>query len=64
MEGIIVKDLTQNVIFSTDISASSDQEFVVEFYQCLMDYLPEKYPYKVTKTFDELIDFFEQMDDE
>lgn len=56
-------DLNQTYMFSTDVSTPADQEFVVEFYQCLMDDIPEKFPYKVTKNFDELIDFFEQMDE-
>ncbi|MEH6995729.1 hypothetical protein V7075_24020 [Neobacillus drentensis] len=58
-----MSDLNQNYMFSTDVSTPADQEFVVEFYQCLMDDIPEKFPYKVTKNFDELIDFFEQMDE-
>jgi hypothetical protein len=58
-----MSDLNQTYMFSTDVSAAADQEFVVEFYQCLMDDLPEKFPYKVTKNFDELLDFFEQMDE-
>ncbi|MEC1524180.1 hypothetical protein P9D43_19440 [Neobacillus niacini] len=52
----------QTYLFSTDVTDDENHEFVVEFYQCLMDDLPEKFPYKVTKTFDELIDFFEEMD--
>jgi secreted protein with Ig-like and vWFA domain len=56
-------NLNQTYSFSTDVSAPADQEFVVEFFQCLMDDVPEKFPYKVTKNFDELIDFFEQMDE-
>ncbi|WP_419887382.1 hypothetical protein ACN6MT_18120 [Neobacillus niacini] len=52
----------QTYLFSTDVTDDEIHEFVVEFYQCLMDDLPEKFPYKVTKTFDELIDFFEEMD--
>jgi hypothetical protein len=58
-----MSDLNQTYLFSTDVSTLADQEFVVEFYQCLMDDIPEKFPYKVTKNFDELIDFFEQMDE-
>ncbi|WP_179292517.1 hypothetical protein [Bacillus sp. 7884-1] len=58
-----MSDLNQTYMFSTDVSTPADQEFVVEFYQCLMDDIPEKFPYKVTKNFDELIDFFEQMDE-
>jgi len=58
-----MSDFNQTYLFSTDISTVADQEFVVEFYQCLMDDVPEKFPYKVTKNFDELIDFFEQMDE-
>lgn len=58
-----MSDLNQTYMFSTDDSTPADQEFVVEFYQCLMDDIPEKFPYKVTKNFDELIDFFEQMDE-
>jgi hypothetical protein len=58
-----MSDLNQTNKFSTDVSPASDQEFEVEFYQCLVDDLPEKIPYKVTKTFDELIDFLEQMDE-
>jgi hypothetical protein len=56
-------DPNQTYMFSTDVSTPADQEFVVEFYQCLVDDLPEKLPYKITKNFDELIDFFEQMDE-
>lgn len=58
-----MSDHKQTYLFSTDVLTVADQEFVVEFYQCLMDDVPEKFPYKVTKTFDELIDFFEQMDE-
>ncbi|WHZ00587.1 hypothetical protein QNH48_16085 [Neobacillus sp. YX16] len=58
-----MSDLNQTYIFSTDVSTPANQEFVVEFYQCLMDDIPEIFPYKVTKNFDELIDFFEQMDE-
>lgn len=58
-----MSDLNQTYMFSTDVSTPANQEFVVEFYQCLMDDIPEKFPYKVTKNFDELIDFFEQMDE-
>ncbi|MEH7010909.1 hypothetical protein V7087_08810 [Neobacillus niacini] len=58
-----MSDLNQTYMFSTEVAAAADQEFVVEFYQCLIDDLPEKFPYKVTKNFDELIDFFEQMDE-
>lgn len=55
-------NVNQTYLFSTDVTDDDTHEFVVEFYQCLMDDLPEKFPYKVTKTFDELIDFFEEMD--
>ncbi|NWQ43784.1 hypothetical protein MLOOGBEN_24085 [Bacillus sp. EB106-08-02-XG196] len=58
-----MSDLNQTYMFSTDVSDAAYQEFVVEFYQCLMDDLPEKFPYKVTRNFDELIDFFEEMDE-
>lgn len=57
-----MSDLYKAILFSTDVTAGDDQEFVVEFYQCLIDDLPEKFPYKVTKNFDELIDFFEEME--
>jgi hypothetical protein len=57
-----MSDLNKTILFSTDVTDGNDQEFVVEFYQCLIDDLPEKYPYKITKNFDELIDFFEEME--
>jgi hypothetical protein len=57
-----MSDLNKTILFSTDVTDGNDQEFVVEFYQCLIDDLPEKFPYKVTKNFDELIDFFEEME--
>jgi hypothetical protein len=60
---MIMSDVNQTYIFSTDVTAEETHEFVVEFYQCLMDDLPERFPYKVTKNFDELIDFFEQMEE-
>lgn len=63
MEGKCVSHLNQTYIFSTDVSPADYQEFTVEFYQSLHDDLPEKFPYKVTKNFDELIDFFEEMDE-
>jgi hypothetical protein len=56
-----MSDVNQTYLFSTDVKAG-DEEFVVEFYQCLTNDVPEKFPYKVTKNFDELIDFFEEMD--
>jgi hypothetical protein len=59
---MIMSDLNKTILFSTDVTDGKDQEFVVEFYQCLIDDLPEKFPYKVTKNFDELIDFFEEME--
>jgi hypothetical protein len=59
---MIMSDLNKTILFSTDVTAGDDQEFVVQFYQCLIDDLPEKFPYKVTKNFDELIDFFEEME--
>jgi hypothetical protein len=60
-----MSEYNQTYKFTTDVSPASDQEFEVEFYQCLVDDhdLPEKIPYKVTKTFDELIDFLDQMDE-
>lgn len=61
MEGITMSNLNQTYIFSTEVSPAEDQEFVVEFYQCLIDDQPEIFPSKVTKNFDELIDFFENM---
>ncbi|MFB3163316.1 hypothetical protein ABLO26_18360 [Neobacillus sp. 179-J 1A1 HS] len=57
-----MSDLNKTILFSTDVTDGNDQEFVVEFYQCLIDDLPEKFPYKITKNFDELIDFFEEME--
>lgn len=59
---MIMSDLNKTILFSTDVTDGNDQEFVVEFYQCLIDDLPEKFPYKITKNFDELIDFFEEME--
>jgi hypothetical protein len=59
---MIMSDLNTTILFSTDVTDGNDQEFVVEFYQCLIDDLPEKFPYKITKNFDELIDFFEEME--
>jgi hypothetical protein len=56
-----MSDGDQTYMFSTDVK-DGDEEFVVEFYQCLADDVPEKFPYKVTKNFDELIDFFEEME--
>lgn len=56
-----MSELNETYIFSTNVSTDSDQEFVVEFYQCLMDDRPETVPFKITKNFDELIDFFEQI---
>jgi hypothetical protein len=49
-------------MFSIDISDNTENEFLIEFYPCLKDELPDILPCKVTKNFDELIDFFEQMD--
>ncbi|WHX98280.1 hypothetical protein [Neobacillus sp. DY30] len=57
-----MSDRKQTLLFSTDVTTNDDEEFVIEFYQCLMDDLPEKFPYKVTKNFDELIDFFEELE--
>jgi hypothetical protein len=57
-----MSDLNKTILFSTDVIDGNQQEFVVEFYQCLIDDLPEKFPYKITKNFDELIDFFEEME--
>jgi hypothetical protein len=57
-----MSDLNKTILFSTDVTDGNNQEFVVEFYQCLIDDLPEKFPYKITKNFDELIDFFEEME--
>ncbi|MFB3167089.1 hypothetical protein P5G62_008190 [Neobacillus sp. 179-C4.2 HS] len=57
-----MSDLNKTILFSTDVTDGNDQEFVVEFYQCLIDDLPEKFPYKITKNFDELIDFFEEIE--
>jgi hypothetical protein len=59
---MIMSDLNKTILFSTDVTDGNNQEFVVEFYQCLIDDLPEKFPYKITKNFDELIDFFEEME--
>lgn len=59
---MIMSDLNKTILFSTDVTDGNDQEFVVEFYQCLIDDLPEKFPYKITKNFDELIDFFEEIE--
>lgn len=58
----MMSDRKQTLLFSTDVTTNDDEEFVIEFYQCLMDDLPEKFPYKVTKNFDELIDFFEELE--
>ncbi|NRD79609.1 hypothetical protein HPT25_19800 [Bacillus sp. BRMEA1] len=47
-------------IFSTELTKSTDiNEFIIEFY-CENE--SEESPVKVTRNFDELLDFFEELD--
>lgn len=53
----------ETFIFSTNVTeATTEDEFIVEIFHYLTDASQESMPIKVTHTFDEIIDFFEQMD--
>ncbi|MGX6443338.1 hypothetical protein ACWM35_08985 [Neobacillus sp. K501] len=53
----------ETFIFSTDVTeATTENEFIVEIFHQLEDTSQGDTPIKVTQTFDEIIDFFEQMD--
>lgn len=53
----------ETFIFSTNVTeATTENEFIVEIFHYLSDTLQESTPIKVTNTFDEIIDFFEQLD--
>jgi hypothetical protein len=50
--------------FSTTVSEDHEKEdFIVEFFTNQPDHSSEDLPIKITKTFDELIDFLEQLDE-
>ncbi|WP_409270224.1 hypothetical protein V1499_12370 [Neobacillus sp. SCS-31] len=51
-------------VFSSSVTpAPSKEEFIVEFYPYTPDWSCSGNPVKVTRTFDELIGFFEEMDE-
>jgi hypothetical protein len=59
-----MQDRKQDYLFSTNVSDSTDvNEFVIEFFPGLSNTQAENLPSKVTHTFDELIDFIDQMDE-
>jgi hypothetical protein len=50
--------------FTTTVSEEHEQEdFIIEFFTDQPDHSSEDSPIKITKTFDELIDFLEQLDE-
>ncbi|MCM2532516.1 hypothetical protein NDK43_09120 [Neobacillus pocheonensis] len=56
--------LKQEYIFKSIVSEkASENEFVVEFFSCDTNVQNECQPLKVTHNFDELIDFFEELED-
>lgn len=56
--------LQKEYIFSTIVSEKNQEDdFVVEFFSCKTSKRNECQPIKVTHNFDELIDFFEELDD-
>ena len=57
-----MSDSNHTFVFTTNVSeAAKENEFVIEIFRCLTDITPESIPIKVTHNFDELIDFFEQI---
>lgn len=56
------KNFTEEYIFSTNVSAdTTDDDFYVEFYPYCENMNCEGKPVKVTHTFDELLDFLEEV---
>jgi hypothetical protein len=52
----------ESFVFSTDVTDSStENEFIVEIFHQRDDTVEGSMPIKVTHTFDEIIDFFEQL---
>jgi hypothetical protein len=61
MEGINMQKVEHEYIFSTAVSDSTDvNEFVIEFYSGNES---EEPPIRVTRNFNELIEFLEEMDE-
>jgi hypothetical protein len=62
--GSINENTNQIYYFTTTVSEEHEKEdFMVEFFTNQPDQSSEDLPIKITKTFDELIDFFEQLDE-
>lgn len=54
----------QEYFFTTTVSEEFEKEdFLVEFFIDSPNPLTEEMPIKITRDFDELIDFFEQLDE-
>lgn len=54
----------QDYIFSTIVSEKTQEnDFVIEFFSCEISEQNVFQPIKITHNFDELIDFFEAMED-
>lgn len=63
MEGIFMESVKELITFSTTISENADpSEFLIQFSSCESCNEHEK-PIKVTKNFDELIDFLEELEE-
>ncbi|RHW42150.1 hypothetical protein D1B31_05805 [Neobacillus notoginsengisoli] len=51
-------------VFSTSVTPNpSKEEFIVEFYPCTPDLECNGKPIKITRNFEELIDFIEEMEE-
>jgi hypothetical protein len=58
------ENTNQIYYFTTTVSEKHEKEdFMVEFFTNQPDESSEDSPIKITKNFDELIDFFEQLDE-
>jgi hypothetical protein len=55
----------KNYVFTTSINTSENQdEFLIELFSCSEEESDQKKPEKVIHDFDELISFFESLDQE
>jgi hypothetical protein len=58
------ENTNQIYYFTTTVSEEHEQDdFIIEFFTNQPDDSSEDLPFKITKTFDELIDFLEQLDE-
>lgn len=61
----MIKEKDTNYIISTSINNSNNQdEFVIELFSCAETETEHSTPEKVIRNFDELITFFEGLDQE